>query len=290
MPRTAKVREDRIRATVAQLPSRVQTSTQVAELLDEHRLDWELAPSLSPQDFIQRLGRQGLLETVKLVSSDYKDLTRYVWGKASPYEVALSVKKGAFISHGTAAFLHDLTDQLPHTIFVNAEQSPKPAGKAILTQEGINRAFKGQQRTSNLIYKLGEWRITVVAGKNTGRMEVGTLRGPDEEPLEATKLERTLIDLAVRPVYGGGPASVLEAFRRAKDRVSTNTLLAVLKKFGYVYPYHQVIGFYMDRAEYPRDRVERIASLPMDFDFYLTYAMKNPAYVKEWRLYVPRSL
>lgn len=60
-----------------------------------------------------------------------------------------------------------------------------------------------------------------------------------------TKLERTLIDIAVRPNYAGGVHHVLEAYAAAKSRVSVNVLLATLQKMEYVYPYHQVIGFYI---------------------------------------------
>lgn len=287
--RAAAVPEKRILSTVVGESRRVFTTTLLSELLNKHRLEWHLPKNFSVEDFTKYLETKGSLHRATLSSADYSDLTRYVWGDVSPYHVALSVKKNAFLSHGTAAVLHDITDQLPHTIYVNAEQSAKPAKQSSLSQEAIDRAFKTPQRTSNLIYEYSDWRITVIAGKNTGRMEVGVLPGPNNEPLEVTKLERTLIDLAVRPAYAGGPHAVLEAFRRAKDRVSTNVLAATLKKFAYVYPYHQVICFYMDRAGYPREKIKRLADMPLRFDFYLTYGIKAPEYVKEWRLFVPRN-
>src|SRR5260221_329802 len=82
-------------------------------------------PVLAMDGLVALLERNGRLKPITLKSADYSDLKRYVWGSVSPYQVALSVKNAAFLSHGTAAFLHDITDQLPSTIFVNAEQSPK---------------------------------------------------------------------------------------------------------------------------------------------------------------------
>jgi hypothetical protein len=83
---------------------------------------------------------------------------------------------------------------------------------------------------------------------------------------------------------------VLAAYEGAKDRVSVNTLIAVLKKLDYKYPYHQAIGFYMTRAGYDAKRIGRLKDLGLDFDFYLDYGIANPAYDKAWRLYYPQGL
>lgn len=262
---------------------------EIGDILSENRLAWRLPDSLSVKKFIAYLEGNGGLRPITLVSAHYSDLTRYAVGDPSPYQVALSVKAGTFLSHGTAAFLHELTDQIAHTIYVNAEQSAKPRSSLALGQEAIHRAFRAPQRVSKLTYKYGEWRIIVTSGKNTGRMEVAPVRGPGRESLEATKLERTLIDLAVRPAYAGGPHAVLEAFRRAKGRCSTNVLVATLKSYDYVYPYHQVVGFYLERADYPDEAISRFAKMPMEFDFYLTHGVKDPEHVKQWRLYIPRK-
>ncbi len=104
-----------------------------------------------------------------------------------------------------------------------------------------------------------------------------------------TNLERTLIDISVRPIYAGGVAEVLKAFELAKDRVSVNRMAAILQKLGYVYPYHQAIGFYLDRAGYDQSSVELMQRFPMDFDFYLDYKMGKTDYVKKWRLHIPKG-
>src|SRR5208283_1440675 len=99
------------------------------------------------------------------------------------------------------------------TICVNSEQSEKPGARGELSQEGIHRALQGKQRQSTLIYQLENTQILVLSGKHTGQLEVGSIVF-DEEELRATKLERTLIDIVVRPAYAGGVYQVLEAYRR----------------------------------------------------------------------------
>src|SRR5262249_7820954 len=156
----------------------------------------------------------------------HRKLTRYSWGKTSIYELAQSLHSNAYLSHATAVALHALTNLNPKTIYLNAEQTPKPASHSALTQHGIDLAFSRKQRESQMSYGSDGWSITVINGKNTGPLGVQELEGPSGERLRVTNLERTLIDIVVRPTYAGGIFQVLEAYRGARERpFSTNRLL-----------------------------------------------------------------
>lgn len=269
---------------------RVFRRTDFDRLLKEKRDDWKLAKQINSATLITTLLATTRLREVVLTSADYPSVTRYMWGTASSFEVALSIKPHAYLCHLSAAFLHNLTDQIPSTIYVNAEQSPKPEPEGQLTQDALTRAFARPQRTSRLIYAYDNARIVVLAGKNTGRLEVGEVQGTGDETLEVTKLERTLIDLVVRPTYAGGLPTVIDAYRAAKDRVSINTLRATLKKLRYVYPYHQAIGFVMERAGFAKESCDMLFALGTPFDFYLTHAMVETDYDPKWRLFFPKGL
>jgi predicted transcriptional regulator of viral defense system len=264
---------------------------QLADVLSTHRSEWRLPAGMTFTSFLEFLLDRRMLREVGIPSEHYSDEKRYVAGDASAYSVALSLKPKSYLTHGSAVVLHGLTDQIPKTVYVNYEQSPKPPGGG-LTQEGIDRAFANRQRQSKLTYKYEDFQIVVINGKHTGRLEVTQLPGSVEgELLDVTKLERTLIDIAVRPNYAGGAVQVLEAFERAKPTVSINTLVATLKKLNYVYPYHQVIGFYMQRAGYPESQWQKLKKLGLQFDFYLTYQLPaKKKYDPKWRLYYPGSL
>jgi hypothetical protein len=129
-----------------------------------------------------------------------------------------------------------------------------------------------------------------VNGKNTQRLGVEEIRGPNSELLEVTNIARTLIDIAVRPAYAGGIFEVLKAYRAARKMVSPDQLLLILKKLDYLYPYHQAIGFLMETAGYPAVICAKCRALGLDFDFYLAHAMNDPEYTKSWRLYYPKEL
>ena len=270
---------------------RVFWPSDISQILEENRTFWRLPQNTTTAKFLEFLLDKTDLHLAYLEPLNHPNaagISRYVWKEASAYEIAVSMKREAYLCHGTATFLHGLTEQLPARIYVNSEQSPKP-GSGHLTQEGINRAFSGKQRESQFVFKFGDSEALLLWGKNTGQLGVVDLEYSGTT-LKVTGLERTLIDIVVRPSYAGGIFRVLEAYRSAKDRVSVGSLIATLKKIDYVYPYHQAIGFYMQRAGYSKSQYERLRRLGTQFDFYLAYGMKEKDYDPNWRLFFPKSL
>ncbi len=276
-------------------PKTIYWPSEIAEVLTAQRHAWKLPDSFQKTTFLNFLLENTSFREVVLPPLNHPQLApivRYVWKEATPFELALSIKRKAYICQASAVFLHALTDIVPKTIFVNYEQSSKPPFNSSLTQESIDRAFAStQQRQSTLLYKIDdEYQAQVINGKNSGRLEVAELPTPYGKHLDVTRVERTLIDITVRPTYGGGVPQVLETYKAAKDRVSVVTLVAALKKLDYVYPYHQAIGFYMQRAGYEPKQFERLKKIGIHFNFYLAHGIKNKEFDPEWRLYYPAGL
>ena len=125
-------------------------------------------------------------------------------------------------------FLHDLTEQIPKTIYLNHEQRPLPKNSNSLEQSRIDLAFKSKVRVSNNRTVFENNEICLVNGKFTDQLGVIEIQGKDNEKLRVTNIERTLIDATVRPVYSGGVGEVLKAFKLAKDKLSNNKLNQIL--------------------------------------------------------------
>ena len=273
-----------------QLPGRVFRRMDIAKILGENREFWRLAQRETVTSFLAFLRRNAGLRRVQLKYPSRPE-TRYVWGDVPMFELLQKVSPKAYFSHFTALQLHDWTDQIPKTIFMNDEQSPKPAPSMGLAQERIDAAFKRAPRRTSRIAEYEGYRVCLLSGKQSGQLGVVDGTAQDGSNVRVTNAERTLIDITVRSYYAGGVSEVLEAFRRAQPVVSVNRLCAYLAKLNYVYPYHQAIGFYLERAGNYRDSQMRLLQKPgMEFDFYLTYQMTETTYSKAWRLHVPKGL
>jgi predicted transcriptional regulator of viral defense system len=132
--------------------------------------------------------------------------------------------------------------------------------------------------------------ITFLNGKNTGDAGVIDIVGPSGEPLRTTSLARTLIDCVVRPQYAGGIQTVAAMLPQAVGRISTAEIAQLLSQTRYAYPYHQSLGFLLERAGVPASELEPLRSIPMRFKFYLDYGMKTPEYDQSWQIYYPAEL
>lgn len=271
-------------------PDRVFTRAHLNAVLVNHRTEWQLPRNTTRQKFIEFLLERTKLRKVVLSSQAYGNVDRFAWGDASSFLLGLSLKRGSYLSHGTAVFLHGLTEQLPNVIYVNHEQTPKPKPSGSLTQESLDRAFANQQRRSNYSFRNQDWQFVVINGKQTAKLGVISMPNSQREVLSVTGVERTLIDIVVRPDYSGGPYQILEAYKSAKSRVSVNALIATLQKLDYVYPFHQAIGFYMQKAGYEQERLDRLRRIPIRYDFYLTHGIREKSYDPSWRLFFPKGL
>jgi predicted transcriptional regulator of viral defense system len=269
---------------------RVFSATDLATILNTHRQEWRLAKSTTLKAFVAFLLEKKLLGQATL-AFPYRTRTLYTLGTVSPYTLALRCASDGYFSHYAAMHLHELTDQVPRTIYVNIEQPAKYARPAGLTQSRLDVAFRQSPRVSRNAADYGQYRICLLNGMHTGHLAVEHMQVPSGDLLPVTSIERTLIDITVRPFYAGGVFEVLRAYKLAKEKVDVPRLAELLKHLSYVYPYHQAIGFYVERAgTYTASEVGLFAEIERKYDFYLAHAMSQTVYNKRWRLYVPKGL
>lgn len=273
-----------------QSPINVYKHSDIKEILFQNRDRWRLAASTTVNSLLTFMLDETELHKL-IFNFPYRTDIRYAWGDVSDYEVIISLRPQSYLTHYTAMYLHNLTEQIPKTMYLNYEQPPKISRDMELEQSRIDAAFRRPVRLSKSVSKYKNLKICLLNGMYTGRLGVIEIEGMIHERIHVTNPERTLIDITVRPEYSGGVFEVLKAYRIAKQIVSINKLCAILKKLNYIYPYHQAIGFYLDRSgAYENSQIDLLREFYIKFDFYLAHQMADIDYSKQWRLYFPKGL
>jgi predicted transcriptional regulator of viral defense system len=228
-------------------------------------------------------------------SKDNRIALRYHFSKdeISDYKLAQSLSKKSFISHYSAMSYHDLTDNIPKRTYLNSEQTKQTLGRSVtddLVQENIDRAFsKDMRKTTKFVYEKNEnIEIVFLNSANTGNFGVESVPYK-KDTIKVTSLERTLVDIVVRPAYSGGSLEILNAYKKARDKtISVGKIISILKKNDYIYPYEQSIGFLLEKANYDKKLVNRIYNIcEKKYKFYLDYKIPEKNFSKKWNLYYP---
>jgi predicted transcriptional regulator of viral defense system len=277
-----------IQAFFNQFEKNVFMDKELQTIFIEHIKDWKLYCVYD--DFIKGL-KQMRLKELELASPLYKKVyNRYSWGKPNKYQLGLSINPRAYLSHGTAMMINKLSNHEDKYIYINIEQSAKPQSSTALVQSRIDNAFKGKARKSKYVFECDGIKFLLLSGKNTDNLGIENKLLPNNKTVRVASIERTLIDIIVRPVYSGGVKNILYAYKKAKRKVSIEILLDMLNKMNYSYPYHQSIGLYLEMAGYSKSTLNKIRNLEFNYDFYLDYGMKKTTYSKTWKIHYPKGM
>lgn len=280
-----------IAAFLGETEKAVFREEELWSLLDDHRTEWGLPATTTPQRIAQKLVDNGFLRIHSFIYSTGGKELLYLYSDPTIYEIAFALRPKSYISHYPAVYLHDLTTQVPKTIYTTREQSAKPHRDTHLAQEAIDQAFSTPQRRSQLSTNYFDYTILLLNGMHSNRSGV-LLNSRYKNAFSYTSLERTLIDITVRPNYAGGAFAVLEAFRRAVNQghISGNKFQAVYSNIPFIYPYHQALGFYLERAGYAGKLLDGFRQMPRLHTFYLDYAMEAKTLDKYWKIWYPTGM
>lgn len=260
------------------------------EIFYQNRYSWDVPNNKSIKHLLAYLiNRNVLFENVFSDASNENKLI-YSWKTKDELTVISGLKSGSYFTHYSALYLHQLSLQIPKIVYLNFEHTSTRASSegAFLTQASIDKAFTGSQRKSSLSYSYFDKKIIITNGMYTNKLGL-IKRKNSEQCFEYTDIERTLIDISVRPVYAGGVFEVIEAYRLAKSKLNVAKMADYLKELDFIYPYNQVIGFYLEKAGYNENDMAYFQK-KIVFNFYLTYDIRNKEFSEKWKLFYPKGI
>lgn len=161
------------------------------------------------------LRRQGWIEAIKpgLYSLSPVLLSGH---PVSEYEIAMSLIDQVAIAYWSAMHHHQLTQQIPHKIFL-----------LTITNTRLPRTVIGKDREI-LINKIHYHLLSVKKEHYFGikKFWIGSVK------ISVTDLERTLVDAISKPKYCGGFSEVIEAFKLALDKIDIVKIINYSKMMG----------------------------------------------------------
>lgn len=239
--------------------------------------------SFSKKTILSFLIGGNYIEDIKL--RDY-EIYKFSDTKIDSFDIAHSFFRKTHFSYFTALLINGLTLQIPKTIYLNYERPKIYYSENNLVQSRIDEAFSKSPRISNNITELPQYNILYLQSKNYNNKGVVPFR----DIYKVTDIERTLIDVTVRPFYAGGVVEVLNAYEKSKGVIDVLKLYHYYKSMDFIYPYHQAIGFYLQKAGYTEKQYNLFKNFDFQFSFYLTYNMLHKNFSSEWNLYYPKGL
>lgn len=265
------------------LPSKVFSEAELSRVIYDFARAINDPLHTSPEDYIEYLVKYNKLRHIQIKGTQ-NTFERYLIGSPSIEEIGVSLKPEAYISHLTAAYIHGLVKYNPPVIYISVEASKRSKQEMRLKQEAIDAAFQKQQRHSAAQFDWDGNRFLLLTSQYTDR------KGITKNKYPVTNIERTLLDMTVRPLYGGGADTILQAYRNAVGKLDVKCLIKMLEEINFIYPYHQSVGLYLSMSGYDEKELNYLKSKPMPYRFYLEYGMTNPKYSNEWNIYYPETL
>jgi hypothetical protein len=71
---------------------------------------------------------------------------------------------------------------------------------------------------------------------------------------------------------------------------SIETIVEYLSKIDHKYPYHQNIGFYLEKAGFAEEAISVLDKIKKEFTFYLDYRIKKTKFSQKWNLFYPDDI
>lgn len=134
----------------------------------------------------------------------------------SEYEIAMSLIDQVAIAYWSAMHYHQLTQQIPHKIFL-----------LTITDTKLPRTVIGKDREI-VINKIHYHLLSIKKEHYFGIKKFWI----ESVKVNITDLERTLVDAISKPKYCGGFAEVVEAFKLAQDKIDIVRIINYSKMMG----------------------------------------------------------
>lgn len=287
----SKIKTEQLKRYFDHFPFKAFTVQKFLNIFEVEKNGWGVPKSATVWDSLNYLVKENFFGHHEITDKNGDKRSILSYQTSNQLTILSALKTDSYFAYHTAMQIHGLARPGSKMIYLNTEHTKDrglPVADNELTQELIDYAFERPQRQNQNLFTYHGKTIMLTNGKKTDRLGIINIAN-EQQSYACTDIERTLIDIVVRPLYAGGAVNVLKAFKKAKGKITIETLKRYLEQLRYIYPYHQAIGFYLEKAGYPQRDYSQF-NQPHQFDFYLEHRMDDSAYHEKWHIYYPEGL
>ena len=241
-----------------------------------------IAQSMTHNDFIKRL-IELQKKQVNITMND-RYLSIYAYDEdVSENKMLQGFRKNSFFSMSSALNILGLSSFRDDFIFLSQELSQKDVSKMNnpLSQDSIDNAFKKNYRRTHMIGKYEDKHIVFLSPKYSNNYEVIT----NEDDIRISSINRAFVEMIVNVQYFKSSKNIIEVFTPLKNKLDIDIIYNVVKKFDFIYPYFQCVGFYLHQIGFKKKKLKKFKAKVGHLKFYTDKQQDSYQYDDYWRMY-----
>jgi len=260
---------------------RTFTTTQLTKFCKELREKGLVAQRFSHYNLVTELSVYLAKHITIEIDNDFQSIFSY--DKAiSVDRMLLGFKKNSFYSMSSALHKLGVSEFRREFIFISQELSKKNVVRVEnLSQDAIDSAFRKDYRRTHKIGKYEEKHLVFLYPKNTDSFEVITRK----DGVRHSSINRAFVEMIVNVQYFKDSLHIIDTFKPLKSKLDPDTVFEVVKRFDFIYPYFQCVGFYLEQIGFNKSELEKFKSKVGELKFYTDKKKDSYLYDEYWRMY-----
>ena len=262
--------------------SRTYNTSQINMFCNELKEKHYIAQSMTHNEFIKRLIELQKKQINITINDKYLSIYAYDI-EVSETKMLQGFRKNSFYSMSSALNILGLSDFRNDFIFLSQELSQKNMAddNNPLAQDAIDSAFKKNYRRTHMIGKYEDKHIVFLSPKYSNNYEVIT----NEEGIRLSSINRAFVEMIVNVQYFKSSKNIIEIFTPLKKKLDLDIIYSVVKKFDFIYPYFQCVGFYLNQIGFKKKKLKKFKSKVEQLKFYTDKQQDDYQYDDYWQMY-----
>ena len=257
-----------------------QTSDELSIFLSELKESGLVSGSLGYEKFFLKLLDDGLsVESIKIrevVKARYS-----INKKFEPFEFANTLYRNGFFPMTSSLNIQGLTNFRDDFIFVSTERKERVEfAQKQIKQESIDAAFSKKPRRTKAFDKLQGYNFVMLESNNTHSYEIIEYNG-----MKVSSVNRAFVEIISNIHYFKSPKDVIEMFKAINLKLDIKKILKVIDMFGFVYPYYQLAGYYLEQIGFSKAELAEFNDKKSHLRFYTVKNKESYQFDEYWNIY-----